>query len=185
MTFEELARLLDVEGFEESPEEIHGLLCGRVAGGERLAGEEFRTAIIETVDSEPEMVDNSVAELESLYRHIIAAFGDMDLGFRPLLPPDDRPLEDRVAALAVWCECFLSGLGEAGLSDTSTLSEDALDSIKDLAAIAQAGLEGEPQEEDESDLAELQESVRVAALMRFTELCHPAPTTQATSHTVH
>lgn len=185
MTFEELARVLDVEGFGESPAEIHGLLCGRIAGGERLAGDELRVAIVDSVDSEEELVDNALPQLESLYGDIVAAFDDTEFGFRPLLPPDGQPLEERVSALGAWCESFLSGLGEAGLSDSAALSEEAMDAVKDLAAIAQAGIAGEPDEDDESDLTELQEYVRVAALMIYTELNHPVPASGAVSQTIH
>ena len=185
MTFEELARLLDVEGFEESPSEMHGLLCGRVAGGERLAGESFRDAVADSVDSEEELVDNALPELESLYREVVATFEDNDFGFQPLLPPDSRRLAERVDALAQWCRSFLSGLGEAGLAGSSTLSEETLDAIKDLAAIAQAGLEGEPQEEDEADLMELQEYVRVAAMMIYAEINSSSPGAPPASRTLH
>ena len=185
MTFEELSKFLDVEGFEESPSEIHGFLSGRIAGGERLAGEKFRGAIVESVDSEEELVDNTLDELESFYQAIIATFQDTDFGFQPLLPPDTTQLTDRVTALADWCQCFLSGLGEAGLSDTADLSEDSTAAIKDIAAIAQAGFDGEPEEDDESDLFELQEYVRVAALMLYSELNQSMIGSQVSSPTVH
>lgn len=185
MTFEELSKFLNVEGFDESPSEIHGFLSGRIAGGERLAGEDFRGAIVESVDSEEELVDNALEELETFYKGIIATFQDTDFGFQPLLPPDSVELEDRVGALADWCQCFLSGLGEAGLSDTAGLSEDSMAAIKDIAAIAQAGFDGEVEEDDESDLFELQEYVRVAALMLYSELNQALIGAQASSPTIH
>ena len=185
MTFEELSRFLDVEGFDESPSEIHGLLSGRIAGGERLAGEKFRGAMLESVDSDEELIDNALTALETFYKEIIATFEDTDFGFAPMLPPDGADLEERVEALADWCQCFLSGLGGAGLSDAAGLSEDAMDAVKDIAAIAQAGLEGEPGEEDESDLFELQEYVRVAALLIYAELNQPGLAAQARSLTIH
>jgi uncharacterized protein YgfB (UPF0149 family) len=170
MTFEELARALEVEGFQESPSELHGMLCGRVAGRERLALEQLRGALVDSLDSEEELIDNTLTTLDKLYRGIIATLENNELSFKPLLPPDTAVLEERVLALSEWCQCFLSGLGDSGLPKRSRPSEEVMDAIKDLAAIAQAGFEGEPEEDDEADLFELEEYVRMAALMIFAEL---------------
>ena len=185
MTFEELLRLLDVEGFEETPSEIHGMLAGRVAGGERLAGDKFREALLETLDSEEELVDNALGDLQQLYDDIVAALENPDLSFQPLLPPESVALEERVLSLAQWCQCFLSGLGGAGLSDTSGLSEEAMGAIKDLAAIAQVTFEGDAEDDDETDLFELAEYVRMAAMMIFAELNLSAAVYNPESKTIH
>ncbi len=184
MTFEELARLLTIEGFEESASEIHGLLCGRVAGGERLVGEKFRGAMLDSFHSEEELVDNALTALEAFYKDVVATFEDVEFAFHPLLPPDSEVLEDRALALADWCHSFLSGLGETGLSE-SGLSEDAMEAVKDIAAIAQLSLEGESEEEDESHFFELGEYVRVAAMLIYAELNDRPQGTATKSRTIH
>ncbi len=93
-----------------------------------------------------------------------------------MLPPDSAGIEEKVEALSLWCQGFLAGLGDAGLNDDMSLSEDLVEALRDLAAIAQVGVEGETGEEageEESDLVELQEYVRVAAILVFTELNAP------------
>jgi len=185
LTFDELARLLEVEGFEETPSEIHGMLAGRIAGGERLAGEKFRDALVDTFDSEEELVDNALVELESFYKEIIETFENPDFSFQPLLPSDEDDLEGRVLALADWCQCFLSGLGSGGLTDTAGLSEDAMGAIKDMAAIAQVTFEGDAEDDDETDLFELAEYVRMAAMMIFAELNLTSALFRSESHTLH
>lgn len=185
VTYDELASLLDVEGLEETPSEIHGLLSGRIAVGERLAGDKLRCAFLDCFDSEEELVDNAFPQLESLYQEIVANFENPDLTFQPLLPSDRVGLQDRVLALADWCQCFLSGLGSAGLTDTSGLSGEAMGAIKDLAAIAQVTFEGEPEDDDESDLFELAEYVRMAAMMIFAELNLASAMYKPETHTLH
>lgn len=174
MTYEELTRCLDVEGLQETAPEVHGLICGRIAGGERLSGEALRLALTESLDSEEEVVDNAFPQLETLYSSSLGALQDSSFAFQPLLPPDSAGLEEQVEALSLWCQGFLAGLGDAGLNDDMSLSEDLVEALRDLAAIAQVGVEGETgEEEEESDLVELQEYVRVAAILVFTELNAP------------
>ncbi|MGD9660097.1 MAG: UPF0149 family protein [Porticoccaceae bacterium] len=170
MTFKELALCLEVEGFQETPSEMHGLLCGRIAGGERLSGNALAQALIESLDSDEELVTNALVSLEQLYISIVAAFESADLSFHALLPDDDTPLADRVMALSDWCQYFLSGLGDSGLRGEVNLSEEVKGAIGDLAAIARVGYEGGGEEDDEADLFELEEFVRMAAMLIFTEL---------------
>ncbi|MCK9504481.1 MAG: UPF0149 family protein [Porticoccaceae bacterium] len=170
MTFKELALCLEVEGFQETPSEMHGLLCGRIAGGERLSGDKLAQALIESLDSDEELVANALVSLEQLYASIVAAFESADLSFKVLLPDEDWPLADRVMALSDWCQYFLSGLGDSGLRGEANLSADVKDAIGDLAAIARVGYEGDGEEDDEADLFELEEFVRMAAMLIFAEL---------------
>jgi len=170
MTFEELARHLEVEGFEESPSEIHGLLAGRIAGGERLAGNALSAALVESFDSDQELVENALVSLQTLYASIVDTFERADFSFRPLLPGDEVALGDRVVALSEWCQHFLSGLGYSGVGTRGELSEEANGAIADLAAIAQVTHDGDDEEEGEVNLFELEEYVRMAAMMIFGEL---------------
>jgi uncharacterized protein len=171
MTFEELADCLHVEGFQETPSELHGLLSGRIAGGERLSPDSIGAALIEAMAIEEELVDNARDNLVKLYASILAAFEDDNFVFQPFLPGDDEPLPDRIGALSEWCECFLSGLGEASAQSAIQYSQDAVATIQDLAVIAQVGYDEEvaEEDEDENDFVELVEYVRMAAMMLYTE----------------
>jgi uncharacterized protein len=184
MTFDELAHSMRVEGFEESPSELHGILAGRIAGGERLPPEGIGSALVECLAIEQELVDNARDDLIKLYASIIKSFEDDSFGFQPLLPGDDMALADRVRALSEWCESFLSGLGEASGQSSLSYSQEAVDTIRDMAAIAQVGYEDEDgEEDDEADFAELMEYVRMAAIMLFTEFNFSS--SAATPGTIH
>ena len=89
--------------------------------------------------------------------------GSPDMDFRPLLPTDDRPLEERTHCLASWVTGFLAGFGTAG---QRAEQGDAAEALQMLEQIARAGLDPEADDEiQEEALTELNEFVRVATLL--------------------
>lgn len=185
MTFDELDRLLEVEDIQMSAAEVHGILCGRLAGGERLDGNALKSALLESLATEEEMIDNAFDSLRDLYESSLAALEDESLGFSPLLPPDDAGLDKRIQALGEWCEGFISGLGDSGIAGQAALSDDAMGALRDMTAIAQVDFEGEGEEEDEADFAELMEFVRVTVMLVFVERGSLAASTSDAPRTLH
>jgi uncharacterized protein YgfB (UPF0149 family) len=185
MNYQELSHFMAVEGFIETPAELHGLLCGRLAGGEQLQGAKLHEALLESLESDEEVIDNSQAVLATLYNTTLAALQDSAFAFKPLLPDMDASLADRVEELAMWSQGFLAGLGDAGLSRADVLSDEVSDALKDIAAIAQAEFDGDVEEEDETDFMELEEYIRVAAILIFTEMGKLPIPAQAASTTIH
>lgn len=185
MNHRELTDLLATEGFVESASELHGLLCGRLACGETLDGPRLQLALEESLESEEDVIEQTLPILKSLYEMTLAALRDSAFAFKPLLPGDEKGLEERVGALADWAQGFIMGLGDAGLSADTPMSEEANDALQDLAAIAQAEYDGEDDDSDEADFMELEEYVRVAAILLFTELGDKLPIVAGTSRTLH
>src|SRR6185312_6354300 len=78
--------------------ELHGSLCGYLAGGGSLRGTSVLAALHLDAEVEtPEATD--VAVLRQLARQSETELADPELGFEPLLPEDDRPLVERAEAL--------------------------------------------------------------------------------------
>jgi len=96
-----------------------------------------------------------------------------DFGFNLLLPAADAPLLRRSAALFAWCRGFVGGFGLA-IGDRQVLSEEGQDALSDLVQLAAEEGQSEGDEEDELALLELEEFVRVAALLLRGEHA-PAP----------
>ena len=94
---------------------------------------------------------------------------------------DDAALDERVMALGEWCQGFLFGLGQSGLSNETQLTTEIADVLRDLAAVAQVGL-NETAEDDEVSYSELVEYVRVAVLLVEAELDDSAHSDQQTLH---
>lgn len=90
--------------------------------------------------------------------------------FAPLVPGDEAPLRERVAALASWCDGFLYGVGAGCPDPEAARGGDVGEFLGDLAAIARAELEpGRQPEAGEGDYAELFEFVRAGVQLTFDE----------------
>ena len=142
--------------------ELHGALCGFVAGGGRPRGDDWlqRLALEGAADSAPPP-DSALARL---FAASCAQFDDDDLGFELLLPDEQRPLAERADALLAWCRGFLGGFGLA-TGAHPPLSPEGAEALDDLGRIAGSALSYEDPDNDEESLAEVSEFVRVAALL--------------------
>ena len=147
--------------------EAHGTLAGCLCA---LADFSFQDWLQETL---PEgRADAAAADtLYGLYTATAAALEQTDMEFEPLLPSDAQPLEARTAALALWCQGFLYGLGSGSVSDASGLPGDVGEIVRDLTEITRAGVDDEQGEEsNEGAYAELVEFVRVGVQLLYEEL---------------
>nr|WP_219339823.1 UPF0149 family protein [Luteimonas salinisoli] len=138
--------------------ELHGSLCGWLAGG-GADGPGWLNRVL---------VDESVPEpgdaLEQLRRASVTQLEDRSFAFQLLLPDADATLYERSAALFDWCRGFLGGFGLAG-GQAPPLSEEGREALADLAKLAAATPQEGGDQEDEAALAEIEEFVRVAVLL--------------------
>lgn len=148
--------------------ELHGSLCGYLAGGAQPHGHDLLPALqLESADNA--LGDADQALLDGFLAQCREALEDSDLGFEPLLPEDDRPLDVRAEAVAAWCRGFLGGFGLAGPQAHADLSADASEVLRDFGTIAASEFAYADAEEDEDALIEVQEFLRVGALLLYTE----------------
>ena len=148
--------------------ELHGSLCGFLAGGGSLRQTPVLSALqLDGEASSPTAAD--LALLDRLARQCETELADPELGFEPLLPEDDRPLTERAEAMVDWCRGFLGGFGLAGTTAHAQLSEEAQEVLRDLGMIAASSFDFGVEEEDEDALIEVHEFVRVGAMLLHTE----------------
>lgn len=148
--------------------ELHGSLCGYLCGGGRVGrGALLKALELDGAETVPSAADEAL--LDRLVRQSEEELADPELGFEPLLPADDRPLDERADALGDWCRGFLGGFGLAGPDRQARLSDDAKEILRDLSTIAGAEFEFEEAGADEDALIELHEFVRVAAMLLHAE----------------
>ncbi|KRE89870.1 hypothetical protein ASG87_02660 [Frateuria sp. Soil773] len=160
--------------------ELHGSLCGYLAGGGRVG----RQPVLALLQLDGEEVAQAPASLELLQRLAAQSeleLADPELGFEPLLPADDRPLSERADALVDWCRGFLGGFGLAGADAHAKLSDEAQEILRDLGTIAASSFDFGNENEDEDALIEVHEFVRVGAMLLFTE-CHTGKPASDTLH---
>ncbi|MBS99266.1 MAG: hypothetical protein CMI01_11380 [Oceanospirillaceae bacterium] len=177
--FDLVANLLIEEGvLAVSPAELHGLLAGQLAAGARFDADTLLKVFQELMDVSALRSETTKLGLIELYQRTLAQYESDDFGFALLLPDDDQMLAQRAEALGSWCSGFLSGFGLHTKANTK-LSQEASEGLQDLAQIAQIAADTDAEsEEDEADLMEVQEYVRMAAMLMFNE-CNRVPESDA------
>lgn len=146
-----------------STSEVHGLLVGYLAAG----GIDTQQWLDHTGLSAADGTAVPQDIVQTLYSGTVASLRAEDFSFAPLLPDDGTPIATRVDALVDWCRGFLGGFGLAGpVSQEVMQNDDAQEILRDLAHIAAAGAQPDGDEEqDENALAELEEYVRMGAML--------------------
>ena len=161
-----LPSLEDVEaavrqgGFAVDAAELHGSLCGWIAAGGAIDGAWLGKVLADP--ALPQVPPESV--LDRMARTSAAQFEDRDFAFDLLMPGADALLAERSGALFAWCRGFLGGFGLAA-GPQPPLSEESREALSDLARLAAATAQEEGDQDDEDALAEIEEFVRVAALL--------------------
>ncbi|MFW1678082.1 UPF0149 family protein [Pontibacter sp. JAM-7] len=177
--FDQVANMLVAESvMDVSPAELHGHITGHVAAGARMKPANLQGIACELLDIAALADSGSAGLLQHLYLASCGQLEGTDLDFTLLLPNDDDDIEQRAEMLGCWCQGFLSGFGLYGKHTEESLSTEAKETLHDLANIAQISLDLEGTEEEESDLMEIEEYVRMVVLMLFTE-CNQALVKQA------
>lgn len=168
MTHEELQAALSRADITADAAEAHGLLCGALCTHDRYGAEDWLADLAAERRTAVPAADAALARLPGQARE---ALGSADFEFQPLLPADDVPLADRVAALAGWCGGFLYGFGTGSPDPATVAAGEVGEYLRDLADIAQARLEpGRSDEAGEGDLFELVEFVRAGAQLAYEAL---------------
>jgi uncharacterized protein YgfB (UPF0149 family) len=168
----ELRNTLKAVGAAADPAEFHGGLCASLcAAGRRRAQAWIEECVPDREDTHDtgKQARAALCKLEEHTWHILAS---SEMRWQPLLPDDDAPLEERVAALAAWCHGFLVGIGLAPFAPASQgrFSVEVDEILRDFAEISKAGLGGTaPADTSDGDFqfAELVEYVRVATQIMF------------------
>jgi hypothetical protein len=188
LTHAELAHALKTLCLGMGASDLHGSLTGYLCAGGSAGADEWPAAL----EIEPDPIGSGPTArgsastlhnemLSQLYRDCRAQLDDPDLGFEPLLPAPDAPVETRADALVEWCRGFLGGVGLSGTA-TRLLSADANEVLADIGRIAASRFDYDDAEEDESALSEVLEFVRVGVLLLHTELIRPRSPAGGTVH---
>lgn len=159
-------------GTAMSGAESHGLLCGMLCAGGSCDMQIWRGHVIgdETLSS-VSMSDLDTV-LADLYRTTQEQINDSLMGFYLLLPDEDDRFTIRVNALAAWCQGYVLGLAEGGVSRETALPDNSDEILKDLINISRSYVDDtlESDEADEEDYMEIVEYVRTSVLVINEEL---------------
>lgn len=153
---------LAADNTPENVAETHGVVIGLLCARPDQDDDELAThlAAMQVGDWTQDRIHQQLGPALAVLREELAA---PDMSFRPLLPTDERPLEERTRCLAFWCGGFMAGFG-AGAPKLQ--SEESNEALQLLERIARAATDPEADaEEEEGAYAELTEFVRVAVLL--------------------
>jgi uncharacterized protein YgfB (UPF0149 family) len=180
VTFEQLEDLFYQLKIQASAPGFHGFLCGRLSCG-AVEMKDLIDCSSQWLGLEDEAAKGAFNAFETFYQETLSDLQDISFLFKPLLPDDELPLSERLAAVSEWCKNYLSGVGE-GMGEEFEVSEDGKEALQDISAIGQIstdfedGEDGEDEEEGEKDYLELVEYIRIAVQLIFTDLDPSAET---------
>src|SRR5690606_10984163 len=157
---DEVATAVHQAGLGVDPGELHGSLCGWLAGGAPLAPD-WPAQVMADPALAPAADDSVLGRLGTTTARQLE---DREFGLQLLMPPADAPLAVRSGALFAWCRGFLGGFGPAARA-VPPLSDEGREALAALARLAAASPQYDGDEEAEAALAEIEEFVRVAALL--------------------
>ena len=184
--FDAIANLLVSENVRlVSPAELQGWLVGQLASGARLSPDLWLKSAGQLLELDQFTHENNKVALVALYQQALGQLDGFGLELSLLLPDDDVVLSQRVEALGMWCQGFMSGFGHQGKQTNQSLSAEAHDALNDLSQIAQVATDVDDDEDNESDLMQLEEYIRMVALMLFAECNPPADAVQPAAQPLH
>ncbi len=169
MTYRELQAVLHRIDSTVGAAEAHGWLCGSLCVREGFDAVEWLAELAD--DAAGAAAAGELPALRQLYAETRESLSSPEFAFGLLLPEEEAPLAERVAALAEWCGGFLYGVGAGGATDAAAKTGDVGEILQDLADISRAELEpGRGADAGESDYVELQEFVRAGAQLAWEEM---------------
>ncbi len=171
--FDWLANFYASQGAINHPSELHGLLIGRLAGGERLEAEEWLKLVVEHMGLEQlaqdEKSERALTNLVDLYAKNLQELERGAMEFQLILPDDEFVLSQRVEALGMWVRGFLEGLALTTAGQLASADNDIQELLRDLVAISQIDVHVGDSEEAEKEINEIIEYVRVSVVTLFAE----------------
>jgi uncharacterized protein YgfB (UPF0149 family) len=167
MTHAELESALERMDITMNAAEAHGLLCGALCTRPGYGARDWLAEIAE--DAAPDFrAEPEIGRLPAWTLEVLSSEG---FEFEPLLPGEEAPLAERIAALAAWCDGFLYGIGSGAPDPKLAQKGDVGEFLADIADIARVELEpGRRTEGGEGDYVELFEYLRAGVQLTFDEL---------------
>ncbi|MGQ8364759.1 UPF0149 family protein [Glaciecola sp. 1036] len=149
--------------------EVHGILCGMLAGGMSVDNQDWITALEDVVNQGDVFSSQTKQIMVGLFNRICQEFIEPDFALTLFLPDDSAPINDRGKALVLWVQGFLLGFG-LHQSDFKTCSDEVKEALEDFSQIARMDEDMSEGEDNEQALFEVVEYVRISAMLCFNEL---------------
>lgn len=179
-------------GVEDSPSHVHGLLCGLLCGGSLEKGKSlWFSHVLQGFGEQPAKLRENAEDIKSLdqfFHQSVEQLNDAEFGFRLLVEDEPATPLEQLVALAGWCSGFGLGFGMGDRVGPGTpLPEDTKELLGDFQEIARfetleemSPAEDDEEQNDQQDVVEIEEFVRVGVLLINEEMRPVAPGSQDT-----
>lgn len=169
VSFEQFSNALNQHKIVVDAAEIHGIICGMLAGGMTVDDQSWLEALADVVNQGDAFSTEIKSNLVQIYNQICQQFIEPDFALVMYLPDDAAPINERGQALMQWVQGFLLGFG-LHQADLSKCSDEVKEAVEDFSQIARMDEQMPEDEESEKALYEVIEYVRISAMLCFNEL---------------
>lgn len=166
-----LDELLYLHRLATEAAEVDGFFAGQLCVAGRQPASEALRALWRHLDQPAPEAEPLLEQLRSLQANTALALRAGDFSYQLLLPDDETPLTDRLAALAAWCQGFIAGLTSNGRLNDARMGDELRQMVADVIEISHLDCDDcEENEESERDYMALSEHLRCTAIALHAEL---------------
>ena len=184
LDYDSVSNKLSQQGVIVDAAEVHGILCGMLCGGMSLTDQKWLEALSETINQGDAFSDPTQHLLNSLFNQTCQQLLEPEFALNLLLPDDQAPINDRGAALINWVQGFMLGFG-LHQQDLMQCSDDVKEALEDFSDISRMEEPMDADEESEKALLEVEEYVKISAILCFSELGQSLLDDQQETPSVH
>ena len=162
--FDSVQNALEKLGATVDASEAHGTLCGLLLDNCGMA-----VWLQHTLDVLPDSTDVLAVErlqvLKQLFEQSREQLNTEDLSFELLLPDDSDDFGVQLLGLSTWCLGFLYGFGVTAKNNSKELDAQSQECLADLLEISKLDHDEDESAENEGQLVEIAEHVRMSVLI--------------------
>jgi uncharacterized protein YgfB (UPF0149 family) len=160
---------ITTENIKAHASEIHGVLTGLICAGFPFEDNSYITMLNDLFNNGEGLPERTKSSVKQMFSELWTDILDDGYSFQLMLPDDDETIVERGHALGAWVQGFNLGFG-LQQKDSPVVSEEVKEVLTDFAEIANLSEEMEEDESTEQAFFEINEYVRISALLCFSEL---------------
>ncbi len=169
LDFASAQAIITTENIKAHASEIHGVLTGLICAGFPFEDTSYLPMLNDLFNNGEGFPTRVKSCVKQMFSELWADILDDEYRFQLMLPDDDDSIVERGHALGVWVQGFNLGFG-LQQKDKPVLLEEVKEVLTDFAEIANLSDEMEEDETSEQAYFEINEYVRISALLCFSEL---------------
>jgi len=169
LDFASAQAIITTENLKAHASEIHGVLTGLICAGFPFEDQSYLAMLNDLFNNGEGFPKNIKSAVKQMFSELWTDILDDAYSFQLLLPDDDDSIVERGHALGAWVQGFNLGFG-LQQKDSPVVSEEVKEVLTDFAEIANLSDEMEEDEATEQAYFEINEYVRISALVCFSEL---------------